>query len=164
MDMGTGPGQVISAVLESPNANDIPASARIVAADVSQQFVTMVSSHQQKKIEADNSLWSRVEPKLWDARDLNDVADGTISHLLSSFVYFALNGETEGLTEAFRVLRAKEAGAGIFVTTSMGYTEWGRLPLFIKEVQPKKTVPEPGIEWGSTDGVLRILKKAGFAT
>ena len=64
MDIGAGPGQVISAVLESPNPNDIPAPARIVAADVSQQFVTMVSLLQQRKIEAGNSLWSRVEPKL----------------------------------------------------------------------------------------------------
>ena len=101
-----------------------------------------------------------MEPKLWDTWDLKDVADGSVSHLLSSFLYFAINGETEGLKEALRVLWPKEAGGDIFVTTYMGDTEWGRLPLFIKDIQPEKKVSQPGFEWGSTDDVLRILKTA----
>ena len=158
VDMGCGNGQVISRVFDSSeHAGQTPDAARLVAADVSQHFVDMI---QERKKERSNQskLWERLEVHRWDARDLRDqIHDGEVSHLLASFAYFAMVGEEEALAEAYRILK----DGGIFVETSMGWTEWGYLPQFVKQVRPDLTVP--GISnWSSVDKVTSILSSAGF--
>ena len=159
LDMGCGNGQVISRVFgSSKHAAQIPEDARIVAADVSQSFVDKVNERKAVR-SVHNAIWKRLEVHRWDGIDLRqDVRDGEVSHLLSAFTYFAMAGEREGLAEAWRVLKP----GGLFVETSMGYTDWGHLPQFIKHVRPDKMIPGPKAHWQSKEGVKETLSDAGF--
>ena len=159
VDIGCGNGQVISRVFDSAKHTDqIPDNSRLVAADVSQHFVDMVVERKRERSKQ-SQLWKRLEVHRWDARDLRDqVRDGEVSHLLASFAYFAMAGETDALGEARRILK----DGGIFVETSMGWTEWGYLPQFVKQVRPDLTVPEPQPNWSSVEGVIKTLSDAGF--
>jgi ubiquinone/menaquinone biosynthesis C-methylase UbiE len=143
VDMGCGNGQVISRLFNSEHAAQIPDNARLVAADVSQEFVEMVKERKKERSKQ-NPLWERLEVHQWDAIDLhNEIKDGGVSHLLGSFAYFSFKSEKEALAEAHRILKP----GGIFVETSMGFTEWGHLPQFIREIRPDKTIPGPKAHW-----------------
>lgn len=161
MDMGCGNGQVISRVLgSSKHASQIPDNARIVAADVSQQFLDMVRVRKEERSK-ENELWKRLEVQQWNACDLHkEIQDGQVSHLLASFAYFSMKDELEqqALAEAYRIMRP----GGIFVETSMGWTEWGHLPQFLKQVRPDKVIPGPAAKWQSIEGVTKTLSEAGF--
>jgi ubiquinone/menaquinone biosynthesis C-methylase UbiE len=157
--MGCGNGQVISRVFDSSkHAEQIPDNARLVAVDVSQHFVDMVKERKKER-KKQSMLWERLKVHRWDARDLRDqIHDGEVSHLLASFAYFSMDGEHEALAEAHRILK----DGGIFVETSMGMTEWGHLPQFVKQVRPDLTVPEIPANWSSVDKVINMLSGAGF--
>jgi ubiquinone/menaquinone biosynthesis C-methylase UbiE len=159
VDMGCGNGQVISRVFDSSkHAEQIPDNARLLAVDVSQHFVDMVKERKKER-KKQSMLWERLKVHRWDARDLRDqIHDGEVSHLLASFAYFSMDGEHEALAEAHRILK----DGGIFVETSMGMTEWGHLPQFVKQVRPDLTVPEIPANWSSVDKVINMLSGAGF--
>lgn len=159
IDMGCGNGQIISRLFDSSkHAAQIPDSARLVAADVSREFIDMVNARKKERSHK-IPLWKRLEVHCWDGRDLrNEVKDCEVSHLLSSFAYFTMTGEKEGLAEAHRILKP----GGIFVETSMGWTEWGHLPQFIKQIRPDKTIPGPQAHWQSVEGVTKTLQDSGF--
>jgi hypothetical protein len=44
----------------------------------------------------------------------------------------------------------------------MGFTEWGHLPQFIREIRPDKTIPGPKVHWQSVDGVTKKPSDVGF--
>ena len=159
LDMGCGNGQVTSRLFDSStHAQQVPSTARLVAADVSKDFVEMVEARKKERSKQ-NPLWERLEVHRWDARSLHDdIQDDKVSHLLGSFAYFTMTGETEALAEAYRILRR----GGIFVETSMGWTEWSYLPQFVKQIRPDKSIPGPQAHWQSVDGVTKTLSDAGF--
>ena len=159
IDMGTGSGAVISSLLDSPShAAQIPDNARIVAADVAQGLLDILVEKKAAQAE-ESSVWKRLETMNWDARNLqNEIQDGEVSHLLSSYAYFAFAGEQEALSEAYRILKP----GGLFIETSMGFTEWGHLPSFFQTVRPDKAIPGPGKHWQNVGGVKATLKGAGF--
>lgn len=159
MDMGCGNGQVISRLLgSSKHATQIPQNARLVAADVSQQFLDMLEERRQE-CSKQNPTWERLEVRRWDARDLKDhVKDDEVSHLLGSFAYFTMTEEKKGLLEAYRILKP----GGIFAETSMGWTEWSHLPQFVKQIRPDKSIPGPQAHWQSAEGVIKTLTDVGF--
>ena len=101
LDMGCGNGQVISRVFDSEtHAALIPDNARLVAADVSQQFLDLLLERKKERSK-NSSLWERLEVHRWDARGLKDqIQDGEVSHLLASFAYFSFREEKEALAEA----------------------------------------------------------------
>ena len=161
MDMGCGNGQVMSRVLgSSKHVSQIPENARLVAADVSQQFLGMVNARKEERSKQ-SQLWERLQVQQWDACDLrNQIKDGEVSHLLASFAYFSMQDENEkkALAEAYRIVKP----GGVFVETSMGWTEWGELPQLIKKLRPEKTIPGPAARWQSIEGVIKTLSDAGF--
>lgn len=159
VDMGCGNGQVISRLFDSSkHAAQIPDGARLVAADVSQNFTDMVKERKNQRSKQ-SQLWQRLEVQRWDARDLsNEAKEGEVSHLLASFAYFAMPGEQEALAEAYRIIKP----GGIFVETSMGWTEWGELPQIIKQLRPEKRIPGPQTHWQSVEGVMKTLAAVGF--
>ncbi|KAK5169630.1 uncharacterized protein LTR77_005607 [Saxophila tyrrhenica] len=159
MDIGTGSGPLISKILTSPNqASRIPDTARLVAADIAQGLLDKLEERKAEQAEKD-ALWKRLEVRNWDARDLKEaVGDGEVSHLLSTFAYFAFADDETAVAEAVRILKP----GGLFVETSMGYTEWGHLPTFLEQVRPGLSIPGPGAHWKSIEGVKQHLANAGF--
>ena len=160
LDMGTGPGQLISGVLNSPQASQIPGSARIVAADISSAFVAQCTTRKQKEINSGNKVWERLEVHQWDGLDLSsEVEANSVSHLLSSYTYHAMKNERECLQEAYRIL----APGGLFAAAIMGDTDWGHLPSFVSQVRPDKRPPHlQGRHWYSVEGVTSMLSEGGF--
>ncbi len=71
VDMGCGNGQVISRLFDSEHASQIPEHARLVAADVSQNFLGMVKERKRERSKH-SSLWERLEVHRWNARDLHN--------------------------------------------------------------------------------------------
>lgn len=161
LDMGCGNGQVISRVLASSiHAAQIPDTARLVAADVSQQFLGMLRERKEERSKQ-SPLWERLEIQQWDASNLHgEIKDGEVSHLLASFAYFSMKDEIgeKALQEAHRILQP----GGVFVQTSMGWTEWGQLPQLVKQVRPEKTISGPQARWQSVEGVTKTLSDIGF--
>lgn len=149
----------MSSILQSPShVSQLPSTARIVAADIAEGLLEKLSER-KAELEGESEVWRRLEVRQWDARDLSaDIQDGEVSHLLSTYAYFAFAGEKDALSEAHRVL----APGGLFVETSMGFTEWGHLASFFSEVRPDKPIPGPGAHWGSVEGVKATLEGAGF--
>lgn len=162
MDVGTGPGQVISGILTSKShAAQIPAEARIVATDLSQAFVKMISDRKQKNIDAGEEVWERVEVTQWDARELHEVKDDEVSHILAGHCYVAMKDEAKGLDEALRILKP----GGLFVETSLGDTEWARLPDYVTKVRPEKPNPstsDRARSWWTAESVKKKLAAVGF--
>ena len=160
VDLGCGPGQVMTELLSS-YSSDLPPSARVVAADLAPGMIEMVTKKKVEEVAQGNNAWNKVETAIWDATDLSDVPDGSFSHVLSGFVYFLLPNARKGLEEARRIL-STDNGGGIFATSSMGDTEWGYLTTFIKQVRPDKVIPSPSGQWKSVEGVRAELEAAGF--
>jgi len=160
IDMGCGTGPAISSVLDSSTiAQQIPDSARIVAADVAPSFVDMLRAHKAER-QSSSSLWNRLEVENWDATDLSGaIGDGEVSHLLSTYAYFAFREEKKALLEAYRILQP----GGIFIETSMFDVEWSTMARLFEELRPGRKVPGPEERWGRIDGVKETLESAGFS-
>ncbi|KAK4499767.1 hypothetical protein PRZ48_007953 [Zasmidium cellare] len=161
LDVGSGPGQVLKGVLGSKGASQIPKDARIVATDIAEAFVKMLLDERQKKVEAGENIWKRVEVTQWDARQLAEVGDNEVSHLLAGHCYVAMKDEGQGLKQALRVLKP----GGLFVETSLGDTEWAHLPAFVSEVRPEKkahSLSENAQSWWTAESVKKKLTDIGF--
>lgn len=160
IDMGSGTGPVITGVLSPEHATQVPEDARLVAADTSASFIAMIEQTKKDHVAKGDAIWERLEVKLWDGRELQDVVGSNeVSHLLSSFCYFTMVDEAKGLSEALRVLKS----GGLFVSTSMGSTEWGDLQHLLEKVRPEAKVPGVPKHWGTKPLVEEHMSKFGFA-
>ena len=163
LDLGTGPGPLISGVLNSPtHCKQISKDARIVAADISSAFVSQTEARKQRNIYEGHTIWERLEVRQWDALDLSEQADNSVSHLLSSYLYSAMrDGAQQGLRESLRVLQP----GGLLVAANLGPTHWGKLPEFIQAVRPEKAIPSSNADskrWWTPESVQKVLTDAGF--
>ena len=93
-----------------------------------------------------------------DAKNLESVADGSVSHLTANHVYFLVPGYPTALQEAYRVLSPD----GVFVETSWQDAEWGMIVQQVKKVRPDRAMPLTPIEWTTEEGVREVLQKGGF--
>ncbi|KAF2168754.1 hypothetical protein M409DRAFT_20772 [Zasmidium cellare ATCC 36951] len=162
LDVGSGPGQVIKGVLGAEEQKpQIPKDARVVATDIAESFVKMLKDTKQKNVDAGEDIWKRVEVTQWDAKDLVEVQDDSVSHLLAGYCYVAMKDEGRGIKEALRVLKP----GGCFVQSNLGDTEWGSLPDFVTQVRPEKqphSTSENAKGWWTTEKVKKKLVDAGF--
>lgn len=109
-------------------------------------------------------LWSIVSPQILDAQDLSSIQDGTMSHVLASYVLFAVPEPCKALAEILRVLRSAASGGGVFAMTSWNDNEWWEYANLIETVQPDLKVQsiDQNSVWASVDGARGELEAVGF--
>lgn len=159
-DVGCGPGPATSELLRIYGAT-IPQSAKLVASDFSNGMVEQIKQLQAKH--SGNIDWDRLETHIWDVQNLDNVADGTFSHVMGSLVLFLVDEPRKALGEIYRVLHDD----GLVASTSFQKVEWMELlEAASRTVRPDLAAGMKPFElpknWSTTEAVSHELDTAGF--
>ena len=160
LDIGCGPGQITSEVLKA-HGWELPASARLVASDLSPGMLEQVRKRKTEEIEKGDKLWNKVETLICDAQDLSAFPDGSVSHAFAGFVLFMVPQARTAMKEVHRVL-TEQNGGGVFAVSSWQSSEWIELMGFPAKVRPDKTLPQMPQTWRTIEGVRGKLEATGF--
>ena len=167
LDIGCGTGITTQVLLER-YGTDLPSEARVIASDFSTGMVEEVAKLREAELAKGEKVWSCVETQVLDAQDLSPIKDGAVSHVLASYVLFALPEPRKALKEILRVLRnSSESGSedgGVFAMTSWHSTEWGDYMSLLESVRPDLKVPgiDKSSAWASPEGARCELEAVGF--
>jgi ubiquinone/menaquinone biosynthesis C-methylase UbiE len=160
LDIGCGTGVGIERLFLT-YGKDLPSNVRIISSDFSAGMVEQVSRAKERETSMGNTLWKNVEPLVLDAQDLSSVADASVSHVISSYVLFAVPRADIALKEIHRVL----TNNGVFAATSWNSNEWMGLMGNIKEIHPDTEVPGkiPESPWTKPENAVKIVETGGFS-
>lgn len=160
LDIGTGPGQIPSAILQAYGTS-LPASSRLVASDFAVGIIEQLELRKKSEVENGDTLWAKLETKICDATDLSSFADGSVSHAFAGFVLFMVPQARVALGEIHRVL-TDQNGGGFFALSSWQHSEWAELMGFVSKVRPDKFMPQFPSTWSTVEGLRGELEATGF--
>ncbi|KAK5174342.1 uncharacterized protein LTR77_001422 [Saxophila tyrrhenica] len=156
LDNGSGPGPVMQRLLEGYK---VPNDCTLTCSDFSQGMINQALQTKEESIKADrNSPWTRMNAIVQDATNLDNIADGSQSHVTAGFVYFMTSDPMKALTETRRVLK----DGGVFACTSWHSSEWMDLMYLLPTIRPDKVMPQMRPEWIDATKLKGELEKAGF--
>ena len=161
LDLGCGPGTVTQQLLDTPSFA-IPASARLVAGDLSPGMISVLTAVATEKaaLPISHPVWKTLQSIVLDIQDLSRFPSATFSHILAAFIFWFAPDPRGALREARRVMTRD----GVLALTSWHDILWIReLNAIATQVRPSRParwfVPEA---WASVEGVRAELEATGF--
>ena len=155
LDDGCGTGNLIAHLIDS-HGQELPPSARLIAADFSSGMIDRVSK--LKAAEA-NPVWQKVETLVQDAMNLNDIADAEITHVGSAACIFMVPDPQKAIEEAHRVLVPGGAFAWSSFKSILHQPALEVLSTKMGLEIPNHIIPA---QMRSEQGVSEAMKQAGF--
>ncbi|TKA31776.1 hypothetical protein B0A50_01854 [Salinomyces thailandicus] len=155
LDNGCGSGPAMSRLIED-YGSALPSTCSLACADFSEAMIRQVENIREQA--ASDSPWKRVQTKVQNAMDLNEIAEGSVTHITAGWVYFMTPDPLKCLSESRRVLKED----GVLALSSWEDSQWMQLTSAIVKVRPDKKLPQIPAEWRSDSAVKAEMQKAGF--
>ncbi|KAI9728004.1 MAG: hypothetical protein M1828_005409 [Chrysothrix sp. TS-e1954] len=160
LESGSGTAPILDTLLSDPkHAYNIPHDCRIVASDYSRAMLDQVKKTKGQKPQ--DSAWTRAETVLDDAQSMENFADGSITHALSSYTFFLVPDPTAAVKAHHRIL----APNGILATASL-YTkkvEWATLTgRVLARLHPELPTTVSVNAHATPEGVEKDFREAHF--
>ncbi|KAI0443020.1 S-adenosyl-L-methionine-dependent methyltransferase [Xylaria telfairii] len=157
VDMGCGPGQVTSAVLEAHHAN-IPTSTKVIGADNNTEMLAQYNNRRKMEIEKGNTWWERAATLEVDVHKCDTLEDDSVSHMLAGFVVFLVPNPAQAIAAMKRVM----VPGGVLAMSAMLGGDWAKLSMYPLKVRPDLAMEVPSNGCSSREDVINHLKNAGF--
>ncbi|TKA76000.1 hypothetical protein B0A55_06676 [Friedmanniomyces simplex] len=155
LDNGCGPGPVMGRLIKD-YGRQIPADCPLTCCDFSEGMIAQVRAAKERA--GSDSPWASVETKVQNAMDLDEIADGSQSHVTAGMLYFMVPDPQKALAESLRVLKPD----GVLALSAWQGSEWLELMNLLPKIRPDKTMPTMPEAWTSTAGIRGEMEKAGF--
>ncbi|KAK6079475.1 nucleoside-diphosphate-sugar epimerase [Seiridium cupressi] len=158
LDNGSGPATIVSRLIQDYGSS-IPPWADLTCSDWAPAMIEQVQRIKASASEqSPESLWNRVEAKLLDAMDLNDIKTDSESHVAAGWVLYSTKDPQKCLAESKRVLQPD----GVLAVSTWHDIQWLKVQRPLHKLRPDVKalcLPEG---WDTESALKKELEKAGF--